>query len=128
MFYVRLFGVIFILIATFFIGLFLILFTRSDDTAFDVAFILGIAGLVIAFIALLISGHEQNEDIKKKFGTGTFTTMQKNAFWASDEGKKFKEKWNERIKTILILGALWFFSSFAMLFVAMAFLEKFLYS
>lgn len=125
MFYVRLFGVIFILIATFFIGLFLILFT-SGETPFDVALILGIAGVVIAFIALLISGHERNEDIKKKFGTGTFTTMQKNAFWTSDEGKKWNEKWNERIKTIILLGVLWFFSSFAMLFVAMAFQKKFL--
>lgn len=124
MFYVRLFGVIFILIATFLNGLFLILFT-SGETPLDIAFFLGIAGVVIAFIALLISGHEKNEDIKKIFGTGTFSTMQKNAFWTSDEGKKWNEKWNERIKTIILLGVLWFFSSFAMLFVAMAFQEKF---
>lgn len=124
MFYVRLFGVIFILIATFFNGLFLNLFT-SGETSFEFAIILAIAGVVIAFIALLISGHERNEEIKKKFGTGTFTTMQKNAFWTSDEGKKWEEKWNERIKTIILLGVLWFFSSFAMLFVAMAFIENF---
>ena len=55
-----------------------------------------------------------------------FTTMQKNAFWTSDEGKKWNEKWNERIKTIILLGVLWGFSSFAMLFVAMAFIDKFL--
>ena len=122
MFYVRLFGVIFILIVTFFNALFLNLFT-SGETPFDVAFILGIAGGVIAFIALLISGHEKNEDIKRKFGTGTFTTMQKNAFWTSDEGKKWNKKWNERIKTIILLGVLWFYSSIAMIFVAQAFQE-----
>lgn len=124
MFYVRLFGVIFILIATFFNGLFLILFT-SGETRFEVALILGIAGVVIASIVLLILGHERDEEIKKKIGTGTFTTMQKNAFWTIDEGKKWNEKWNERIKTIILLGGLWFFSSFAMLFVAMEFQEKF---
>ena len=120
MFYVRLFGAIFILIATFFNELFLVLFT-GDQTTFDVTRILSIAGMVIAFIALLISIHEVNNAIKKKFGTGTITTMQKNAYWASDEGKK----WNERIKTIILLGGLWGISSFAMIFVAMALQDKF---
>ena len=120
MFYVRLFGVIFILIAPFFNALFLVLFT-SGETPFDVTLILSIVGLVIAFIALLISKHEENNAIKKKFGTGTITTMQKNAYLTSDEGKK----WNERIQTIFLLGGLWFFSSFAMIFVAMALQKKF---
>ena len=120
MFYVRLFGAIFILIATFFNAFFLVLFTRGE-TPFDVALILGIVGVVITFIASLISIHEENKAIKKKFGTGTITTMQKNAYLASDECKK----WNERKKTIILLGGLWLISSLAMIFVAMALQDKF---
>lgn len=116
MFYVRLFGAIFILIATFFNGLFLILFT-GNETTFDITLILGIVGLVIAFIALLILNHEESKVIKKYYEK----VSTPETFRTSEEGKK----WDKRRTTIIMLGVLWFFSSFAMIFVAMALQKKF---
>lgn len=110
MFYIRLFGVIFILIATFFNGIVLNLLTTDNDAAHNILLCLGIIGAVIAIIVAYILLHEASKAPTFPRGKGSVLRMQAKAFWDSDEGKK----WSKRIETAVILGLLWFFSSIAM--------------